>query len=104
MLGAGASKEAEIPMSAEMIDEIEALLANDSDWKPFRELYHHVKSSIHFSAGLKGVFGWSVPFNIETLVNTLYELERNEEHPDSTRSLRHGIRGSLVLRRRIFQT
>lgn len=81
LLGAGASKEAEIPMSAEMIDEIEALLANDSDWKPFRELYHHVKSSIHFSAGLKGVFGGSVPFNIETLVNTLYELERNEEHP-----------------------
>ncbi len=81
LLGAGASKEAEIPMSAEMIDEIESLLSKDEDWKPFYELYNHVKSSIHYSAGLKGVFGWSVPFNIETLVNTLYELERNEEHP-----------------------
>src|SRR5262249_21391372 len=30
---------------------------------------------------LKGHFGDAVPFNIETLVNTLYELERNEEHP-----------------------
>ena len=44
-------------------------------------LYNHVKSAIHFSAGLKGRFGDAVPFNIETLVNTLYELERNEEHP-----------------------
>ena len=44
-------------------------------------LYHHIKSAIHFSAGLKGRFGNAVPFNIETLVNTLYELERNEEHP-----------------------
>jgi hypothetical protein len=26
-------------------------------------------------------FGNAAPFNIETLVNTLYELERNEEHP-----------------------
>ena len=81
LLGAGASKEAEIPMSAEMIGEIETLLREHSDWQPFQQLYNHVKSSIHFSAGLKGVFGWSVPFNIETLVNTLYELERNEEHP-----------------------
>jgi len=81
LLGAGASKEAEIPMSAEMINEIEALLKNNNDWQPFHELYNHVKSSIHYSAGLKGVFGTSVPFNIETLVNTLYELERNEEHP-----------------------
>lgn len=40
-----------------------------------------MKSAIHFSAGLKGTFGNAVPFNIETLVNTLYELERNEDHP-----------------------
>jgi hypothetical protein len=44
-------------------------------------LYNHVKSAIHFSAGLKGHFRDDVLFNIETLVNTLYELERNEEHP-----------------------
>jgi hypothetical protein len=38
-------------------------------------------SAIHFASGLKGQFGDRVPFNIETLVNTLLELERNEEHP-----------------------
>src|SRR5262245_49108925 len=78
LLGAGASAEAGIPVSAEMIDRVEqALLKGSVD----EGLYHHVKSAIHFSAGLKGRFGMAVPFNIETLVNTLYELERNEEHP-----------------------
>src|SRR5580693_4804844 len=77
LLGAGASAEAGIPVSAEMIHLVEQSL------KPGTEqgLYNHVKSAIHFSAGLKGNFGNAVPFNIETLVNTLYELERNEEHP-----------------------
>lgn len=77
LLGAGASAEAGIPVSAEMITLVEESL------KPGPELglYHHVKSAIHFSAGLKGRFGSAVPFNIETLVTTLYELERNEEHP-----------------------
>ena len=32
-------------------------------------------------AGLQGKFKDDVTYNIETLVNTLYELERNEEHP-----------------------
>jgi hypothetical protein len=36
---------------------------------------------IHYAAGLNGQFGAAVPYNIETLVNTLYELERNEQHP-----------------------
>lgn len=78
LLGAGASAEAGIPVSAEMISLVEkSLHVGGTD----EGLYHHVKSAIHFSAGLKGRFGNNVPFNIETLVNTLYELERNEEHP-----------------------
>lgn len=81
LLGAGASIEAGIPASATMIDKIENLLHNNDTWKNYLHLYNHVKSAIHYSAGLKGSFGNSVPFNIETLVNTLYELERNEEHP-----------------------
>jgi hypothetical protein len=81
LLGAGASVEAGIPASATMIDEIEKLLVRNDDWKQFTTLYNHVKSAIHYSAGLRGSFGVNVPFNIETLVNTLYELERNEEHP-----------------------
>jgi SIR2-like domain len=77
LLGAGASAEADIPVSGKMIDLVEKTLNAPAELG----LYNHVKSAIHFSAGLKGRFGDAVPFNIETLVNTLYELERNEEHP-----------------------
>jgi hypothetical protein len=77
LLGAGASAEAGIPVSGQMINLVEQSLKEGTE----QGLYNHVKSAIHFSAGLKGQFGEAVPFNIETLVNTLYELERNEEHP-----------------------
>lgn len=81
LLGAGASAEAGIPVSSRMIRSVEENLENKGEWTAFRELYNHVKSAIHFAAGLRGRFGDSVDFNIETLVNTLYELEKNEEHP-----------------------
>ncbi len=83
LLGAGASAEAGIPVSAEMIEHLQRLLKDKekTDWAAYDQLYNHVKSAIHFSAGIKGQFGDKVPFNIETLVNTLLELERNEEHP-----------------------
>ena len=77
LLGAGASAEADIPISGKMIQLVEESLHEKAE----ADLFNHVKSAIHFSAGLKGCFGDKVPFNIETLVNTLYELERNEEHP-----------------------
>ena len=81
MLGAGASAEAGIPTSAEMIKKIEILLTQDERWKHYLDLYNHVKSAIYYSAGLRGKFNDEVNYNIETLVNTLYELERNEDHP-----------------------
>lgn len=83
LLGAGASAEAGIPTSAEMIDKIERSLvqAAEAEWRGFRDLYHHVKSAIYYAEGLRGRFRDDVSYNIETLVNTLYELERNEEHP-----------------------
>lgn len=83
VLGAGASAEAGIPVSAEMIENVQRLLKDKekADWARHDSLYNHVKSAIHFSAGLQGQFGDKVQFNIETLVNTLLELERNEEHP-----------------------
>ena len=77
LLGAGASAEADIPVSEKMIRLVEESLNARAEV----DLYNHVKSAIHFSSGIKGTFGDAVPFNIETLVNTLYELERNEEHP-----------------------
>jgi len=81
LLGAGASAEAGIPVSSEMIGKVESNLKVHTEWKKFLPLYNHVKSAIFFSAGLRGKFRDDVSFNIETLVNTLYELERNEEHP-----------------------
>lgn len=81
LLGAGASAEAGIPTSAEMIGYIERALNEDDRWKGYRNLYHHVKSAILYSAGLRGHFDSHVNYNIETLVNTLYELEKNEDHP-----------------------
>lgn len=81
LLGAGASAEAGISTSGKMIKEIEDLLKSHGEWKPFTELYHHIKSAIHYAAGLRGEFNDAVSYNIETLVNTLYELERNESHP-----------------------
>ena len=81
LLGAGASAEAGILTSGDMIDSIEKRLDHDERWSSFAALYNHVKSAIHYSAGLRGRFKDQVFYNIETLVNTLYELERNEEHP-----------------------
>ena len=81
LLGAGASVESGIPSSATMIEKIEELILDHENWSKFKRLYNHVKSAIHYSSGLHGSYGKQVPFNIETLVNTLYELERNEEHP-----------------------
>jgi hypothetical protein len=81
LFGAGASAEAGIPTSAQMIESIEKLFASHDEWKTHLELYNHVKSAIHFASGLKGRFNADVQYNIETLVNTLYELERNEDHP-----------------------
>jgi hypothetical protein len=81
LLGAGASVEADIPASGQMIEKIQFLLQHDEHWKLYSRLYHHLKSAIYYAAGLKGLYESAVPYNIETLVNTLYELERNEEHP-----------------------
>ena len=64
-----------------MIKKIENLLATDIRWKEYSGLYNHVKSAIHYAAGLRGEFESRVNYNIEELVNTLNELERNELHP-----------------------
>lgn len=77
LLGAGASADAGIPVSAQMITQLESSFIDERQ----RALYHHVKSAIYFSSGLKGKFSDNVPYNIEVLVNSLYELERNEDHP-----------------------
>src|SRR6266496_5092349 len=80
LLGAGASVEAGIPSSSRMIDEIECLLKNP-EWNRFEKLYYQIKSAIFYKENIKGRFNNDISYNIETLVNTLTELERNEDHP-----------------------
>lgn len=80
LLGAGASVQAGIPASQQMIEKIEARLKKH-DWKEFQELYYLVKSSIAYAAGIKGIFDSRDFYNVEVLVHTLNELERREKHP-----------------------
>ena len=80
LLGAGASVEAGIPDSNEMIREIERLVQADSNWTPYKALYYYIRSSVFYADGLDGVFGEDVPFNIERLVNVLDELNEKERH------------------------
>lgn len=86
LLGAGASKEAGVPTSMDMINDIENLIINGRqldgvDWATYRDLYFCVKSAILYGDGLKGTFGNRTNYNIEKLVNTLSELEKRESHP-----------------------
>lgn len=79
LIGAGCSKEADIPTSIDMVKEIEKLIKEDSSWKIYQNLYYFIKSCILYADGLKGKY--YEPLNIERLVNTLNELEKKEEHP-----------------------
>lgn len=80
ILGAGASADAGIPVTSKMVKDVEEFIGNneDKDWSQFKNLYYLVKSSVEFSYGIQGKY---VNFNIETLLNILYELEKKEMHP-----------------------
>jgi hypothetical protein len=81
LLGAGASADAGIPTSAEMILKIEAKLSSDADWQPFRDLYLYIRSSIMFAEGLAGhLDAVTANYNIERLVATLDEIEKKTQH------------------------
>ena len=79
LLGAGASVDAGIPHSAEMVRQIEAAL--EGDWKDYKELYNYIRSAIFYADGIRGTYANDVAYNIERLVNSLDELARREEHP-----------------------
>lgn len=81
LLGAGASSEAGIPTSPNMINNLETLLGSDTKWGKFKGLYNFVRSAIYFADGISGRFDHAVNYNIERLVNTLSELDRKVEHP-----------------------
>ncbi|MYC97567.1 MAG: hypothetical protein F4X14_21655 [Caldilineaceae bacterium SB0661_bin_32] len=80
LLGAGASVEAGIPDSNSMVQEIENLISVDERWTRFKDLYRYIRSSIFYADGLRGIFGDTVPFNIERLVIVLEELHKRERH------------------------
>jgi hypothetical protein len=80
LLGAGASVEAGIPATTAMVSSIEMLMDNGEQWHRYQDLYYHIKSAVYYAAGLKGHFYEKVQYNIETLVNILYELEQYEDH------------------------
>lgn len=79
LLGAGCSVDAQIKSSAQMLDEIESLINNDEDWKPFRDLYYYVKSAILYADGIQGLFDNNI--NIERLVGVLRDLKKKEKNP-----------------------
>lgn len=76
LLGAGASYEAQIPISFQMVNEVEDLI--QSDWKEYRELYFYLKSCINYSQGIIGNF--DDQFNIETLLIVIGELQKRERN------------------------
>ena len=81
LLGAGASVEADIPDSNNMVREIERVVMGENEsWCQFRDLYWYIRSSVYYADGLKGIFDDDVPFNIERLVNVLDELRKKERH------------------------
>lgn len=69
LLGAGASCDAGMRNSFQMINEIETLL--ESDWKQFRDLYNYVHSSHYHLERIKGTHSRDIFFNIENLVALL---------------------------------
>ncbi len=81
LLGAGASVEADIPHSKEMIEKLEDHLLNNDKWARFQALYNYIRSSIYYSEGIHGRTNpHDVNYNIERLVDTLNEISMKNEH------------------------
>ena len=84
LLGAGASVEAGIPDSTNMVRNVEGrvqgLVPGQGDWESHKDLYNYIRSSIYYAKGIQGKFDTEVQFNIETLVNVLDEIQRKENH------------------------
>lgn len=78
LLGAGASFEADIPISFQMVDQIEKLIASDNEWKKYRDLYFYLKSSIQYGDGIFGKF--NEQFNVERLLIVITEIEKRDKN------------------------
>ncbi|ACU04005.1 SIR2 family protein [Pedobacter heparinus] len=69
LLGAGASCDAGMRNSTQMITDIESLLKGE--WSSFKDLYNYIQSSHYHLERIKGVDSKSIMFNIENLVGLL---------------------------------
>jgi hypothetical protein len=78
LLGAGASVDAGIPHSNDMINKVEELICKE--WKEYTDLYNFIKSSIRYSDGINGKFDGNSTNNIERFVNILDEIKKKKEH------------------------
>ncbi len=74
LLGAGASAEAGIMTSADMLNHIEAKVRSDPDWERFKDLYFLVKG---YSTGAAIAFPNSsrTVFHVESLVDILQGID-----------------------------
>jgi hypothetical protein len=77
LLGAGTSVEAGIPHSNEMVNKVEGLLQRDEAWKRYLGLYQFIKASLISADVMKGKP--AVGPDIERIVNTLSEVEKNTD-------------------------
>ncbi len=78
LLGAGCSKEAGIPLSNEMVIQIEDYIKIKEDWMEYEELYNYLRSSIQYSEGIFGNFNQQM--NVEKLLYTINEIEKREKN------------------------
>lgn len=69
LLGAGASCDAKILNSYQIINEIERKL--DDSWSDYKDLYNYIQSSHFHLERIKGVPSKEINFNIENLVGLL---------------------------------
>jgi len=76
LLGAGCSKEANIPLANEMVERIEDYI--EDKWKDYKDLYFYLRSSIQYSEGIFGKF--SEQMNVEKLLHIISEIEKREKN------------------------
>jgi len=81
LLGAGASCDANIPVSSKMLRELEVYLDDvvvENKWREFKNLYYCIKSGIQYGIGISNKL---TEINIESIINTIDELLKSYEHP-----------------------
>lgn len=71
LLGAGASCDAGILNSAQIINDIQNQIESNPEWKEFDELYRYIKSVYYQKEIFKSISEYNVNFNIESLVGLL---------------------------------